>query len=182
MNHNLGESDIHTIPGLLNSSWHVVEHLLPLIDGYPVPGIPPAKWHWSEGEPGFTIERLRERKTALLDSYEFSGIVSERVFRLCHALRWHSFLSDSVTREKVRDICRHLASVFGCDQVVYLPSGFLKPEGAIGLMYEGGDVEAMVNWLLENCGPPAETFESILVEKDGRWSGDGYYIERVSLP
>ena len=61
----------------------------------------------------------------------------------------------------------------------FLPSGFYKPAGAISLMYERKAVEEMIDWLLENCGPPAHSIESIYREEHQSWNGDGYYIERL---
>ena len=115
----------------------------------------------------------------MLESHEFHGIVSERVFRVCHGIRWWSFLSEQTVRDKVRRVCRHVASVLGSSQIIYLPSGFLNPEGAIGLMYEGKGVEEMIEWLLENCGPPVQNIESIYAGELESWNADGYYIERL---
>ena len=174
VNHNRDERNIYNLPDLLNRLWPKVEPLLPIIEGYPVPGIPPRKWEWSERDGGF--RRLLNNDTAVLESYEFSGIVSKYLFRVCHAVRWSTFLEDQTTRSKVRQVCQHIASVLGANQIVYLPSGFLKPEGAIGLMYEDKAVEDMIDWLLENCGPPAQNVDSFNVEEpDNNW----YYIEKI---
>ena len=93
----------------------------------------------------------------MLEGHEFHGFVSERVFMVYHGVRWWSFLSEQTVRDKLRCVCRHTAAVFGSKQIIYLPSGFLKPEGAIGLIYEGKGVEEMIDWLLENCGKPFKT-------------------------
>jgi hypothetical protein len=92
--------------------------------------------------------------------------------------RWWSFLSDQTVRDKLRTVCRHTASVLGSNQILYLPSGFLKPEGAIGLIYEGKAVEE-IDWLLENCGPPVQSIESIYRGDLESWNANGYYIERL---
>ena len=177
INHNLDEHGIETLPDLLNSTWHSVEHFLPIIEGYPVPGCSPAIWQWPEDERGFSVERLRH-ETAMIDGHEFHARVSERIFRVCHGVRWREFLTDQILRDKVRHVCKHIASVLGSNQIVYLPDGFLKPEGAIGLMYEGKAVEDMIDWLLENCGPPVQDIE-IYRGKLESWNADGYYIERL---
>jgi hypothetical protein len=65
--------------------------------------------------------------------------------------------------------------VLGSDQIVYVPRGFLKPEGVRSLMYEGKTVENMVDWLYENCGQPAQSFESISPEDLENF----YYIDRT---
>ena len=44
-------------------------------------------------------------------------------------------------------------------------------------MYEGKTVENMVDWLYENCGQPAESFESISPEDLENF----YYIDRTFL-
>jgi hypothetical protein len=67
--------------------------------------------------------------TARLDGYEFDGIVSKNMLRVCHALKWSRFLEDEAVRNKAGQVCRHVASMFGANRIVYLPSGFLKPEG-----------------------------------------------------
>lgn len=149
VNHNLNEHDIHTLPDLLNSTWSTVEHLLPIIAGYPVPGSSPAKWQGREQDSGFSLERLHDHGTIGIEGHEFHGRVSERVFRVCHGVSWWSFLSEQTVRDKLRRVCRHTASVLGSDQIIYLPDGFLKPEGAIGLMHEGKAVEKMIDWLFE---------------------------------
>ena len=69
--------------------------------------------------------------------------------------------------------------MLGSNQIIYLPDGFLRPEGAIDLMYEGKAVEEMIDWLLENCGPPVQNIESIYRGELESWNSDGYYIERV---
>jgi hypothetical protein len=51
----------------------------------------------------------------------------------------------------------------------------LKPEGVRSLMYEGKTVENMVDWLYENCGQPAQSFESISPEDLENF----YYIDRT---
>ena len=63
--------------------------------------------------------------------------------------------------EKLRNVSLHIASVLGSAQIVYLPRRFIKPEGVRSLMYEGKTMENMVDWLYENCGQPAQSFESI---------------------
>lgn len=179
LNHNLKEDHIHTLPDLLNASWSDVEQLSPVIEGYPAPGSSPDKWQWREGECGFSLEKLRDHDTIMIVGHEFHGSVSKRVFRLCHGVRWSSFLTEQTVRDKLRRVCRHIASVLGSNQVIYLPSGFLKPEGAIGLMYEGKAVEEMIEWLLENCGRPVQSIESIYRGELESWNADGYYIESV---
>jgi len=179
VNHNLNDHDIHTLPDLLNATWSTVEHLSPIIEGYPVPGSSPARWQWSEYDGGFSLERLLDHNTISVRGHEFHGCVSERMFRLSHGVRWWSFLSEQAVRDKLRRVCRHTASVLGSNQILYLPSGFLKPEGAISLMYEGKAVEDMIDWLLENCGPPLQSIESIYRGELESWNANGYYIERV---
>jgi len=179
VNHNLDEHDIHTLPDLLNTTWHTIEHILPIIEGYPVSGSSPAKWQWSEYHGGFSFERLLNHNTISVNGHEFHGCASDRVFRVSHGVRWRSFLTDQVVRDKLRSVCRHLASVLGSNQIIYLPSGFYKPEGAISLMYEGKGVEEMIDWLLKNCGPPAQSIESIYRQEHESWVPDGYYIERL---
>lgn len=86
-------------------------------------------------------------------------------------------------RGKLRQISQPVAAAFGSDQVIYLPSGFLKPEGAIGLMYKGKAVEDMIHWLLENCGPAAQDLD--FFDLKDLQSGDypelenWYYIEKI---
>lgn len=181
VNHNLDEHDVHTLPDLLNSAWHAIEHLLPIIEGYPVSGPSSTKWQWNEREGKFTLERLHRRKTMMVKGSEFDGLVSERVFRLCHAVRWWSFLTDQAVRDKLLRVSQHIASVLGSSQIIYLPDGFLKPEGALGLMYEGKavGVEEMSGWLLENCGPPVQSVKSIYRGDIESWDPNGYYIVRI---
>ena len=183
MNHNFDEHHLSNLPDLLNRLWPKVEPLLPMIKGYPAPGIPPSKWRWSERDRGFSLTRLLNNDTARLDSYEFGGIVSKHIFRLCHAVRWSSFLTDSTVRGKLRQTCRHIASVFGSNQVIYLPSGFLKPEGAIGQMYQGKAVEDMIHWLVENCGPAAQNVDFFDSKDLQNWHypelENWYYIEKI---
>ena len=175
LNHNFDERQIYDLPDLLNRIWPKVEPHLPIIEGYPVPGIPPSKWRWSEWDGGFSAERLLNNETVMLESYEFISFVSKHVFSLCHAVRWSTFLEDQTTRSKLRQVCKHVASLLGANQVLYLPSGFLKPEGAIGLMYKGKAVEDMIDWLLENCGPPAQNIDSFDLEELNHL----YFIEKI---
>ncbi len=172
VNHNLDQGLIYSLPELLNRTWPTVQPLLPLIEGYPVPGTSPREWKWSERDRGFSLERLLSNDTATMEGLEFEGIVSKHVLRVCHALKWSSFLTNQTTRGKVRQVCRHIASTLGSKQIVYIPSGFLKPEGALGLMYQGKVVEDMIDWLLKNCGPAPETFDPGLEQLEN-W----YYIE-----
>src|SRR4030095_4665752 len=116
VNHNLNEHNIHTLPDLLNSSWSTVEHLSPIIEGYPVPCSSPAKWQWREQDGGFSLERLHNHGTLMVEAHEFHGFVSERVFQLCHGVRWWSFVSEQTVRDKLRRLCRHIASVLRSDQ------------------------------------------------------------------
>ena len=177
MNHNLDERQIFNLPDLLNRTWPNVEPLLPIMEGYPAPGIPLRKWHWSNSDGRLSRKLLWSRGTIILEGHEFSGFVSKHVFRVCHALKWSFFLEDQTTRSKVRQVCQHIASMLGANQVVYLPGGFLKPEGAISLMFEGKTVEDMIDWLLENCGPAAQNVDSFEFEELENW----YYIEKMSL-
>jgi hypothetical protein len=175
VNHNLDERHIYDLPDLLNRMWPKVEPLLPIMEGYPAPGFPPSQWKWSERYGVFSVRKLWNDDTAMLENYEFNGFASKHVFRVSHAVRWSTFLEDRTTRSKLRQVCQHIASVLGGNQIVYLPSGFLKPEAAIGLMYEGKTVEDMIEWLIENCGPPAQSVDSFDFEElDKR-----YYIEKI---
>jgi hypothetical protein len=179
VNHNFDDRDIHNLPDLLNRTWSRVQPLLPIIEGYPVPGSSPLRWQWSEREGGFSLERLHSCGTAMIEGNEFSGFVSDHVFRICHGVRWSSFLTDQTTRRKTRQVCRHIAAVLGSNQIVYVPDGFLKPEGVLSLMYEGKVVEDMIDWLLKNCGSAAQDIDSILSEEPGTWNENRYYIERI---
>lgn len=175
VNHNLDERHIYNLPDLLNSTWSKVEPLLPIMEGYPAPGTSPSKWKWSERNGVFSVRKLWNNETTKLEGYEFNGFASKYVFRVCHAVGWSTFLEDQATRSKVRQVCQHIASMLGAHEIVYLPSGFLKPEAAISLMYEGKTVEDMIDWLLENCGPPAQSVDSFNFEKLDDW----YYIEKI---
>jgi hypothetical protein len=179
MNHNLDEKNIHALPDLLNSSWRTIEPLMPIIEGYPVPGCSPDQWQWGTNDGGFSFKRLHNHEAIFVEGHEFHGGVSERIFMLSHGVRWWSFLTEQAVRDKLRRVCRHTASVLGSNQVIYLPSGFLKPEGAIGLMHEGGAAEEMIDWLIENCGPPLQDIKSIYRGELGSWNENGYYIERL---
>ncbi len=95
----------------------------------------------------------------VLEGNEFNGWASKR---FGHLTRWSWFLEDQHIGTKLRNVSLHIVSVLGSDQIVYVPRGFLKPEGVRSLMYEGKTVENMVDWLYENCGQPAQSFESIL--------------------
>lgn len=179
VNHNLNERDIYTLPDLLNAMWYAVEDSLPIIDGYPVAGSSPPKWQWSRNEGGFSLERLHRHGTVMIEGSEFHGIVSERVFRVCHGVSWWSFLTEQTVRDRLRCVCQHTAAVLGSKQIIYLPDGFLKPEGAIGLMYEGKAIEEMIDWLIKNCGTPTQDVESIYCGVLESWNANSYYIELV---
>lgn len=183
VNHNFDVHHISTLPDLLNRIWPKVEPLLPILKGYPAPGIPPCNWKWSEKDRGFSVTRLLNNDTAGLNGYEFNGIVSKHVFRVCHGVRWSSFLTDPTVRGKLRQVCQHIVSVLGSNQIVYLPDGFLKPEGAIGLMYEGKAIEDMIDWLLENCGPATQSIDSYDLKDLANWWCEEldtwYYIENI---
>ena len=161
VNHNLDEGDVYNLPDLLNSTWPNVEQFLPVIEGYPAPGRAPSKWEWSKRDCVFSIEKLRANETAMLVGNEFDGWASKHVFSLTHIAKWSWFLEDQQVRNKLRNVCSHVASALGSNQIVYVPSGFLKPEGVRSLMYEGKTVEEMIDWLYQNCGQPAQRFESI---------------------
>ena len=176
VNHNLHEREIYSLPDVLNRTWAEVEQFLPIIEGYPAPGIALRKWEWSKRDHAFSIERLRANETVMLEGNEFDGSASKHVFHLGHAARWSWFLEDQQVRTKLRHVSLHIASVLGSDQVVYVPSGFLMPEAVISLMYEGKTVEDMIDWLYENCGRPAQSFESIQPEDLANF----YYIDRPS--
>ena len=115
----------------------------------------------------------------MIEGSEFFGIVSERVFRVCHGVRWWSFLTEQTVRDKLRYVCQHMAAVFGSEKIIYLPDGFLRPEGALGLIYEGKGVTEMIDWLLENCGRPIQNIESIYRGEIESWNEDDYFIERL---
>lgn len=176
MNHNLDEREVYDLPELLNRTWVKVEQFLPVMEGYPAPGIAVRKWEWSKRDRAFSIERLRANQTAMLDGNEFGGSASKHVFSLDHAARWSQFLEDQQIRIKLRKVSLHVASVLGSDQIIYVPCGFLKPEAVRSLMYEGKTVEDMIDWLYENCGRPAQSFESIQPEDLANF----YYIDRPS--
>jgi hypothetical protein len=88
VNHNLDKNDIHTLPNLLNSSWRTIEPLLPMTEGYPVPESSPDKWQWGTNDGGFSLERLQDHGTIMVEGQEFHGMVSDQVFRICHGVRW----------------------------------------------------------------------------------------------
>ena len=178
VNHNLDERDIYNLPDLLNSTWANVEQFLPVVEGYPAPGIVLSKWEWSKRDGAFSIEKLRANEIAMLVGTEFGGEASKHVFSLTHVAKWSWFLEDQQVRSKLRNVSRHIASVLGSDKTVYVPCGFLKPEGVRSLVYEGKDVEEMIDWLYENCGQPAQSFESIQSEDITNF----YYIDRTSQP
>jgi hypothetical protein len=106
---------------------------------------------------------------------EFDGHASKYVLSVDHIAKWSWFLEDQQLRDRIRNVCRHIASVLGSNQIIYVPCGFLKPEGVRSLMYEGKTVEDMLNWLHENCGPPAQSFESIQPEDLENF----YYVENL---
>ncbi|MBA2734634.1 MAG: hypothetical protein H0U54_17370 [Acidobacteria bacterium] len=182
VNHNLDGEHIYSLPELLNSDWHRVQHFLPIIEGYPVPGSSPDKWQWREDEAGSIRETIRNHGTIMIEGHEFHGFVSKRVFQICHGVRWWPFLMERTVRNKLRGVCRHIGSALGSNQIIYLPDAFYKPEGALGLVYEGKGIEEMIDWLNTNCGPPAQTIESIYQEDDQGGSGDGYYIDKFQEP
>jgi hypothetical protein len=132
-----------------------------VIEGYPAPVREPGKWQWSKRDGVFSIEKLRANETAMLVGNEFDGWASKHVFSLTHLAKWSWFLEDQQVRSKLRNVCSHAASALGSNQIVYVPSGFLKPEGVRSLMYEGKTAEEMIDWLYQNCGQPAQSFESI---------------------
>jgi hypothetical protein len=179
VNHNLDEEHIYTLPALLNSTWHEVQHLLPILEGYPVPDITHTKWQWREFDNISLQDSLHNHGTIRLESHEFSGFVSNRVLQICHGVRWWSFLTDTGVRDKLRGVCHHIASMLGTHQIIYLPDGFYKPEGALGLIYESKGVEEMIDWLYTNCGPPAQSIESINQENEQGWNGDDYYVDML---
>jgi hypothetical protein len=175
VNHNLDEREIYTLPDLLNKNWSAVEQFSPIVEGYPAPGRAPAKWEWSKRNGDFSLEKLRANETAALAGPEFDGRASKYVLSVDHIAKWSWFLDDQQLRDKIRNVCRHIASMLGSTQIVYVPCGFLKPEGVRSLMYEGKTVEDMLNWLHENCGPPAQSFESIQPEDLENF----YYVENL---
>ena len=176
VNHNLDEGEIYNLPDLLNRTWANVEQFLPVIEDYPAPGRAPSKWEWSKRDCVFSIEKLRANETAMLVGNEFDGWASKHVFSLTHIAKWSWFLEDQQVRNKLRNVCSHVASALGSTQIVYVPSGFLKPEGVRSLMYEGKTVEEMIDWLYQNCGQPAQSFESIEPEDLANF----YYIDQPS--
>jgi hypothetical protein len=57
VNHNLDEGDLYTLPDLLNKTGADVEQFLPILEGYPAPGVPPSKWEWSKRDCVFSLEK-----------------------------------------------------------------------------------------------------------------------------
>jgi len=176
VDHNLDETGIYTLPELLNRSWADVEQFLPIVDGYPAAGRAQGKWEWSNLDGAFSLEKLRANETAMLVGNEFIGFASKYVFSLGHVARWSWFLEDQQMRSKLRNVSLHIASTLGSDKLVYVPSGFLKPEGVRSLMYEGKRVEEMIDWLYQNCGEPAQSFESIQPGDLANF----YYVDQTS--
>jgi hypothetical protein len=176
VNHNLHEPEIYNLPDMLNRTWAEVEQFLPIIERYPASGRAPGKWEWSTTDGAFSIEKLRANETVMLVGNEFGGSASRHVFNPHHLAKWSWFLEDQQVRAKLRNVSLHIASVLSSDQIVYVPCGFLKPEGVRSLMYEGKTVEDMIDWLYENCGGPAQSFESIQPEDLANF----YYIDRPS--
>lgn len=179
IDHNLTLDNLHTLPDVLNASWQEVEHLSPLIEGYPKPGSSTAQWEWHKIEGPFSLDRLNRRGSFPVIGYEFIGHVSERVLRLGSLVKWSTFLVDGALREKVRSFARHIAASLGSKEIIFVPSSIYKPEQVINLMYKGKGVPDMIAWLRESCGPPAETIASIYSKGPDGWQGDGYYIERI---
>jgi hypothetical protein len=58
VNHNLDEGDLYTLPDLLNKTWADVEQFLPILEGYPAPGVPLSKWEWSKRDCVFSLEKI----------------------------------------------------------------------------------------------------------------------------
>jgi len=177
IDHNLPKERLHSLPALLNSRWHEINHFLPVFDGDPVDG---GVWCWGHTGLETLSQALENAERIPLEAPDFIGCVGKYSLSLCHSTRWRTFVEEDEFRRKLRGICTHIARVLGSNRIVYVPdSGSNLESGAYWMVRESKSIVEIMELLSTHCGPPAASIEAIKDNPKYHISGAGYYVDEL---
>lgn len=175
--HSFDQQELSNIEGFLNRSWVKPNSFLPILDGYPTAG----EWKW-ESRYGISVaDDIRQHGVARFFGPEcFLGYLGRSLFSIRHLAKWHTFATDYEINSKLRNVCLELAASLHSPCVIYLPDSGWILSNAHDFTYEDVKLSAVIDWLSVNCGPPAESIQSIYPNDFDPNCGNGYFIEQVS--
>jgi hypothetical protein len=173
--HSFDQEELSNVEDFLNRAWTRVGKFLPVLDGYPISG----QWKWEKGYGNSVIDELHKYPVAHFDGPEcFRAMLSPRLFSVSHLARWHTFITNTEVRNRLRGVCLELASSLNSPCVIYLPDSGSFSSSAHGLMYEDAKLLEVIDWLWLNCGPPADSIQAIYPNDYDPKRGEGYFIEQ----
>jgi hypothetical protein len=174
LGHSLKENEIFEFMNILNTSD------LKAINDFIKQFLP---YNPNDKELTWKVKEFRLEGTISLDGpCGLAFIFSEHVCMVRHYTRWLTFLLNDLEfdiRTPLRNMTRELAGYFGSAFAIYAPDSGARESGIMDFMWEdeNKDIDCMRNWLLQNCGPPADSIQTIYKEFEDHIQTDGYYID-----
>jgi hypothetical protein len=110
--------------------------------------------------------------------------------------KWGALVSDPEVEAAVTAWCHSVAICVGATKLVYLPDSAYCPSRAFDFLEQDMPLEAIIDWLSIECGPPASCLSSIYHELSGEemrsripnwndhskeriWDANGYFVANV---
>jgi len=136
--------------------------------------------------------------TEIEGPYGIRLVLGARLCEISALVRWGAFIEDEAVQAAVTALCKAVASCLGAKQVIYIPDSAYCPSLAMNFLEQYMPLEAVIDWLSRECGPPAPTISSIgreLSDDEMRalspgWNStdyaraverDGYFVEGEGL-
>lgn len=152
---------------------------------------PPLTWHARPPTVDYPF-------TEVEGPYGIRLVLGARLCEISALVRWGAFIGDEPVQAAVTALCMAVASCLGAKQVIYVPDSAYCPSSAMNFLEQYMPLEAVIDWLSHECGPPAPTISSIgreLSDEEMRalspgWTStdraraverDGYFVEGEGL-
>ena len=179
MDHSLPWDQMITLDRIIDKEWQKQDSPLRLpFDRIRSDG----RWRWElDSKFNSVDEELFERGHVYFESpVGFLGDLFRKGMSIYHTSRWWSFLCEDTVQSALRNAVHHIAQIVGAKTVIYLPDSNYHCSIASDLLYDDKEINDVLLWLKQQCGPPAETIRDIYSETENTWDGDGYYVEAVA--
>ena len=128
----------------------------------------PVRWP-VQLRPDPAIEWVGTRRTAdsgmsILDFDGPYGLYIEIGPRFCEIRptpKWGAFVSDPAVEAAITALCQVIATCIGARRLLYLPDSAYCSSQALDFLEYDLPLDAVVDWLAVDCGPPAPSISSI---------------------
>jgi hypothetical protein len=87
------------------------------------------------------------------------------------------FLEEQDVQRTLRQVAYEMCRIVGSPHAIYLPGTTFHASVGREIVWEGGDLDAVIAYLQKECGPPASSITAIQDETNGHRRGEGYFID-----